>query len=58
MKNQSGKSPLSWIITIVVVLLIAGISIAMIFGNEEVISEIKQKLQNSNTNNTEQTENK
>lgn len=32
MKEQSGKSPLGWIITIVVALLIVGVSIAMIFG--------------------------
>lgn len=58
MKGQSGKSPLGWIITIVIVLLIAGVSIAMIFGDEETISEIRERLQNSNTNSTIQTENK
>jgi len=58
MKEQSGKSPLGWIITIVIVLLIAGVSIAMIFGDEEIISEIREKIQNLNTNDTIQTENK
>lgn len=58
MKNQSGKSPLGWIITIVIVLLIAGVSIAMIFGDEETISEIREKIQNFNTKDTVQTENK
>jgi len=58
MKEQSGKSPLGWIITIVIVLLIAGVSIAMIFGDEEIISEIREKIQNLNTNDTVQTENK
>lgn len=32
MKNQSGKSPLGWIITIAVALIIAGVIVAMIFG--------------------------
>ena len=59
MKNQNGKTSLSWIITIVIVLLISGVSIAMIFGNEEIISELKEKIQSFNTNNTTvQTQNK
>lgn len=32
MINQNGKSPLGWIITIAVTLLIAGVIVAMIFG--------------------------
>lgn len=32
MKNQSGKSPLWWIIAIAVTLIITGVAIAMIFG--------------------------
>ena len=32
MKNQDGMSPLGWILTIAIVLLIAGVSIAMILG--------------------------
>ena len=42
MKGQSGKSPFGWIITIVIVLLIVGVSVAMIFGNEEIIKDIQQ----------------
>ena len=58
MKNQSGKSPLVWIITITVVLIIVGVSIAMIFGGTDIVSEIKGKIQNSNTNNTVQSQTK
>lgn len=58
MKNQSGKSPLGWIITITVVLIIVGVSIAMIFGGTDIVSEIKGKIQNSNTNNTVQSQTK
>ena len=32
MKNQSGKSPLWWIIAITVTLIIAGVVVAMIFA--------------------------
>ena len=32
MKGQNGKSPLGWIITIAVLLIIAGVSVAMILG--------------------------
>lgn len=41
MKSQDGKSPLGWIITIVIVLLIVGVSVAMIFGNEEIVKDIQ-----------------
>ena len=32
MKEQAGKSPLGWIITIVVTLLIFGVVVAMLFA--------------------------
>lgn len=32
MKEQAGKSPLGWIITIVVTLLILGVVVAMLFA--------------------------
>ena len=32
MKDQSGKSPLGWIITIVIALLISGVVVAMLFA--------------------------
>ena len=31
MKNESGKTPLGWIVTIAVGLIIAGVTVAMIF---------------------------
>ena len=46
MKNQSGKSPLGWIIVLVVLLIIAGISVAMIFGGTDIIPNLIEKIQN------------
>ena len=54
MKEQNGKSPLGWIITIAVGLIIAGVIIAMIFGDTEEISNIIKQYQNKN--NTVQTQ--
>jgi len=54
MKKQDGKTPLGWIITIVVVTLIIGVSVAMLFDGEDVRDSIKQMM---NKNNTVQTEN-
>jgi len=56
MKSQSGKSPLGWIITIVISLLVAGVVIAMLLvGNEDVSNKIEQY---QNKNNTVQTQSK
>ena len=50
MKEQAGKSPLGWIITIVVSLIIAGVVIAMIFvDNENVENKIKEYQDKNNT---------
>lgn len=58
MKNQSGKSPLGWIITIVVSLLVVGVVVAMLcVGNEDVSNMIEQ-YRNKNTNSTVQTQSK
>lgn len=54
MKKQDGKTPLGWIITIVIVTLIVGVSIAMLFDGDEVRDSLKQMM---NKNNTVQTEN-
>ena len=56
MKNQNGKSPLGWIITIAVALIIAGVAVAMIFAGNEDISNMIKQYQNKNTNNTVQTQ--
>ena len=54
MKNEDGKSPLGWIITIVISLLIAGVVVAMIFAdNEQVTNKIEEY---KNKNNSVQTE--
>ena len=52
MKDEKGMTPLAWVVTIAVLLIIAGISIAMIFGGDEGTSS---NIQNQNTNNTVQT---
>lgn len=43
MNDQDGKTPLEWIVTIAVLTVIIGVSIAMIFGNtSEVLNILKQ----------------
>lgn len=50
MKNESGKSPLGWIITITVSLIILGVVVAMLFvGNEDVTEIIEQYQKTDNT---------
>ena len=56
MKSESGKSPLGWIITIVISLLVVGVIIAMLFAGNEDVSKTIEKYQNKNTINTVQTE--
>ena len=46
MDRQAGKTPLGWIITIVVLLIIAGASVAMIFGETDIIPNLIEKIQN------------
>ena len=58
MKNQSGKSPLGWIITIAVSLLIVGVVVAMLFVENEDVSNMIEQYKNKNTNNTVQTQTK
>ena len=58
MKNENGKTPLGWLITIVVTILIAGVAVAMIFGDNEEFANMIKKYQNKNTNNTVQTQTK
>lgn len=53
MKNESGKSPLGWIITIVITLIIAGVVVAMLFGDNEQVSNKIDEYKNKN--NTVQT---
>lgn len=56
MKEQSGKSPLGWIITIAVGLIIAGVAVAMLFADNEEVSNMIKQYQNDN--NTVQTQTK
>ena len=45
MKGNAGKTPLGWIITIVIVLLIVGVSVAMIFEGTDIIPNLIEKIQ-------------
>ena len=58
MRDENGKTPLGWLVTIIIVLLIAGVTIAMIFGDNEEFSNMVKQYQNKNTNNTVQTQTK
>jgi len=49
MKNQDGKTPLELILTIAILIIVAGIAIAMIFGGTDIASDIKGLIQNTNT---------
>lgn len=44
MNKQDGKTPLMWVVTIAVALIIGGVIIAMIFGNTDIVSEIKERF--------------
>ena len=52
MRDDNGMTPLGKIVTIAVVLIILGVSVAMIFGGTNIGSDIKGFMQN--TNDTEQ----
>ena len=56
MKNESGKTPLGWLITIIISLIVVGVVIAMLFvDNQEVSNKIKE-YQNKNNTTQEQSE--
>lgn len=56
MRDENGKTPLGWIITIVITLLIAGVIVAMLFADNEQVTNMIEKYQNQNVNNTVQTQ--
>lgn len=58
MKNQSGKTPLGWLLAIVIFLIIVGVSLAMILGKDDVKNIRNKIIEFQNRNNTVQTENK
>ena len=61
MKKQDGKTPLEWIITIVVSIIKIGAANAMLDGGnkEEITNMVKEKINlNTNTNDTVQTQTK
>ena len=53
MKKQGGYTPLTWIIIVSIVLLIVGVSIAMLFGNTDIGNQIKDTIQNTKINSNE-----
>lgn len=56
MRNENGKTPLAWIVTIAVSLVIAGVTVAMLFADNEDVSKMIEGFLNKN--NKVQTENK
>ena len=56
MKSENGKTPLGWIITVVIVLIIAGVTVAMLFADNQELSNKIEEYQNKNQNNTVQTQ--
>ena len=47
MDEHTGKAPLGWIITLVIFLIIAGVSIAMIFEGTDSIPNLIGKILNT-----------
>lgn len=56
MKSQNGKSPLGGIITVVISLLVVGAIVAMVFVENEDISNTIEQYKNNNIGNTVQTQ--
>ena len=56
MRDENGKTPLGWIVTIAVTLIIAGVTFAMLFADNEQVSNKIEEYRNKN--NTVQTETK
>ena len=53
MKKQDGKTSLQILLTIVILLIIAGVAVAMLFEGTDIVSDIKALLQKNDTNVTE-----
>ena len=53
MKKQDGKTSLQILLTIVILLLIAGAAVAMLFEGTDIVSDIKALLQKDDTKVTE-----
>ena len=53
MKKQDGKTSLEILLTIVILLIVAGVAVATIFGGTDIVSEIKDLMQKNDTNATE-----
>ena len=53
MKKQDGKTPLTMLLTITILLLIGGAMVAMLFEGTDIVSNIKAVLQKNDTNVTE-----
>ena len=56
MKKQDGKTSLEILLTIVILLIVAGAAVAMIFAGTDIVSEIKALMQKNNTNDTSVTD--
>ena len=56
MKKQDGKTPLTLLATIVVLLIIGGATVAMLFEGSDIVSEIKEMMQKNNTETVQEDE--
>ncbi len=50
MKKQDGKTPLTMLLTITILLLIGGATVAMLFAGTDIVSDIKALMQKNDTN--------
>ena len=53
MKKQDGKTSLEILLTIVILLIVAGAVVAMLFGGTDIGENIKGLIQKNDTNATE-----
>lgn len=53
MKKQDGKTPLTMLLTITILLLIGGAIVAMLFEGTDIVSDIKALFQKDDTKVTE-----
>lgn len=56
MKKQDGKTPLTLLATIVVLLIIGGATVAMLFEGSDIVLEIKEMMQKNNTETVQEDE--
>lgn len=56
MKKEDGKTPLTTLLTIAILLLIGGAIVAMLFEGTDIVSDIKELMKKNDTNVTDNVE--